>query len=54
MSGLECLATETQSSVFNLGVRFAQFSSNTTIALKSDPDFHRVYRYANLAKLWDI
>lgn len=35
------------SSVFGLGVRFAQFSSTTNISLKSDPDFHRRYKYLN-------
>jgi iron complex outermembrane receptor protein len=33
------------SSVFNLGVRFAQFRSSSNIALQSDPDWHFTYKY---------
>jgi len=35
------------SSVFSLGVRFAQFNSTSNIALKSDPDWQRFYKYVN-------
>ncbi|HEV2561789.1 MAG TPA: hypothetical protein VGT78_06575 [Rhizomicrobium sp.] len=34
------------SSVLNFGVRFAQFSSKSNIALKSDPDWQFNYKYA--------
>ena len=33
------------SSVLSVGVRFAQFTSRSNIALKSDPDWHRYYKY---------
>jgi iron complex outermembrane recepter protein len=36
------------SSVFGLGVRFAQFNTKSNIALKSDPDWHRLYKYVSL------
>ena len=35
------------SSVLSFGVRFAQFSDTSSIALKSDPDWHRFYKYVN-------
>jgi hypothetical protein len=43
--GLGMFGGKDGSSVFNLGIRFAQFSAKSNIALKSDPDFHRVYKY---------
>ena len=43
MSDLECSASRAGSSVFSLGVRYAQFSMKSNIALKSDPDWHFVY-----------
>ena len=39
------------SSVFNLGVRFAQFSAKSNIALKSNPDWHFYYKYAGTKKV---
>jgi iron complex outermembrane recepter protein len=36
------------SSVVNLGVRFAQFSAKSNIALKSDPDWHFSNKYLNI------
>jgi hypothetical protein len=39
------------SSVFNAGVRFAQFSTKTNIALKSDPDWKFAYKYGNYPSL---
>lgn len=33
-------------SVFNFGVRFAQFGSKSNTAFKSDPDAHPIYKYA--------
>ena len=33
------------SSVVSLGVRFAQFSANSNINLKSDPDWHFYHKY---------
>ena len=47
MSGLVCSAARTHRRCSDLGVRFAQFSSTSNIALKSDPDFHRLYKYLN-------
>jgi hypothetical protein len=38
-------------SVFSLGVRFAQFGSKSNTALKSQPDFHKGYKYIGTAKL---
>jgi len=35
------------SSVFGLGVRFAQFGSTSNFALKSDPDWKRLYKNLN-------
>lgn len=43
--GLGIFGGDSGSSVLNLGVRFAQFTSRSNIALKSDPDFHFVYKY---------
>ena len=40
--GLGMFGGKDGSSVFGLGVRFAQFSSKSNIALKSDPDWHRL------------
>ena len=46
------------SSQINLGVRFAQFNNKSNIALKSDPDWQRFYKYATFpglfthAKMW--
>jgi len=39
------------SSVFSAGVRFAQFSSNTNVSLKSDPDFHMQIKYVAALKM---
>src|SRR6185437_8055291 len=36
--------------VLDFGVRFAQFSTNSNIAVKSDPDFTRHYKYANIPR----
>ncbi|HEY5237730.1 MAG TPA: hypothetical protein VIJ62_05065 [Rhizomicrobium sp.] len=33
------------SSIFSLGLRFAQFGANSNIALKSNPDWHFDYKY---------
>jgi hypothetical protein len=41
------------SSVINFGVRFAQFSSRSNIALKSDPDWHFNYKYVYNYKITD-
>jgi hypothetical protein len=38
-------------SVFNVGVRFAQFSSRSNITIKSDPDWHRNYKYLSYPAL---
>ncbi len=38
-------------SVFSLGVRFAQFGSTSHVALKSQPDFRKGYKYFQGAKL---
>ena len=46
--GLGMFGGKTLSSIFSLGVRFAQFSSTSNIALKSDPDWRRLYKYVNL------
>jgi iron complex outermembrane receptor protein len=43
--GLGLFGSKNGSSVINLGVRFAQFSSKSNIALKSDPDWHFTYKY---------
>ncbi|HEY5238955.1 MAG TPA: hypothetical protein VIJ62_11285 [Rhizomicrobium sp.] len=43
--GLGMFGNNGGSSVFGFGVRYAQFSSKTNIALKSDPDWHRLYKY---------
>jgi iron complex outermembrane receptor protein len=45
--GLGMFGANDGSSVVSVGVRFAQFSSNSNIALKSDPDWHRHYKYVN-------
>jgi len=37
------------SSALSLGIRFAQFSSTSNIALKSDPDWHFNYKYFTYA-----
>jgi hypothetical protein len=39
-------------SVFNFGVRFAQFGSKSSVAFKSDPDAHPIYKYAYGAKIF--
>ena len=38
------------SSVFNFGVRFAQFSAKSNVALKSNPDWKFHYKYITAAK----
>jgi len=43
--GLGVFGNANGSSVLGLGVRYAQFSSKSNIALKSDPDWHRLYKY---------
>jgi iron complex outermembrane recepter protein len=43
--GLGMFGNKGASSVVNLGVRFAQFSAKSNIALKSDPDWHFAYLY---------
>jgi iron complex outermembrane receptor protein len=35
------------SSIVSVGVRFAQFSAKSNFALKSNPDWHRNYKYLN-------
>jgi iron complex outermembrane receptor protein len=45
--GLGMFSGRDGSSILGLGVRFAQFSGNSNIALKSDPDWHRQYKYVN-------
>ncbi|HEY5237941.1 MAG TPA: hypothetical protein VIJ62_06120 [Rhizomicrobium sp.] len=45
--GLGMFGGGSGSSVFSLGVRFAQFSDTSNIALKSDPDWRRFYKYVN-------
>ncbi|HEY5239060.1 MAG TPA: hypothetical protein VIJ62_11810 [Rhizomicrobium sp.] len=45
--GLGLFGGRDASSVLALGVRYAQFSSKTNIAVKSDPDWHRLYKYVN-------
>ncbi len=46
--GLGMFGGKDGSSVLGLGVRFAQFSSISNIALKSDPDWHRLYQTLNI------
>jgi iron complex outermembrane receptor protein len=43
--GLGMFGNKDGSSVLNIGVRYAQFSAKTNIALKSDPDWKRLYKY---------
>jgi hypothetical protein len=43
--GLGMFGARNGSSIFNLGVRFAQFATKSNIALKSDPDWHFTYFY---------
>jgi iron complex outermembrane receptor protein len=43
--GLGMLGSKDTSSVVSLGVRFAQFSTRSNVALKSDPDWHFSYKY---------
>ncbi len=43
--GLGMFGSKDGSSVVNLGIRFAQFSSKSNIGLKSDPDWHFNYKY---------
>ncbi len=40
------------SSQVNLGVRFAQFDNKSNIALNSDPDWKRFYKYASYPSFW--
>jgi hypothetical protein len=44
--GLGMFGDRDGSSVLNFGVRFAQFSTHSNIALKSDPDWHFAFKYA--------
>jgi hypothetical protein len=46
--GLGIFGVRDGSSVINAGVRFAQFGSQSNIALKSDPDWHFIYRTYNI------
>ena len=43
--GLGMFGSKDGSSVVNLGIRFAQFSSKSNIGLKSNPDWHFNYKY---------
>jgi iron complex outermembrane recepter protein len=43
--GLGMFGGKNGSSVLNFGVRFAQFSTKSNIALKSDPDWQFTYKY---------
>jgi hypothetical protein len=43
--GLGMFGGKDGTSVFNFGVRFAQFSSKSNIALKSNPDWQFIYKY---------
>jgi hypothetical protein len=43
--GLGMFGSKDATSVFGLGIRYAQFSNRTNIALKSDPDWHFAYKY---------
>jgi hypothetical protein len=43
--GLGMFGGKDGASVLGFGVRFAQFSSKSNITLKSDPDWHFLYRY---------
>jgi hypothetical protein len=43
--GLGLFGGKSGTSQVSLGVRFAQFTGKTNISLKSDPDWHFVYRY---------
>jgi iron complex outermembrane receptor protein len=49
--GLGIIGGRHGSSVVNLGVRFAQFTAKSNIALKSDPDWHFSYKYRYGVKL---
>jgi hypothetical protein len=46
--GLGLFGQSGASSLIELGVRFAQFSSKANISLKSDPDWHFQYKYVNI------
>ena len=46
--GLGMFGVKEGSSVVSLGVRFAQFTSRSNIAIKSDPDWHFKFKYLNL------
>jgi hypothetical protein len=43
--GLGMLGGRGSSSVFSVGIRYAQFGSKSNIALESDPDWKRLYKY---------
>lgn len=43
--GLGAFGSKQGTAVISAGVRFAQFTSQSNIALKSDPDWHFVYTY---------
>ena len=49
--GLGMFGVRDGSSVVNFGVRFAQFSNQSNISLKSDPDWHRIYKNFNIGGL---
>ena len=49
--GLGMFGLADGTSVVNVGVRIAQFQSNSNIALKSDPDWHRYYIYLNFPSI---
>lgn len=46
--GLGLFGQSGGSSLLELGVRFAQFSSKTNVSLKSDPDWHFSAKYLNI------
>jgi iron complex outermembrane receptor protein len=49
--GLGMFGGKEGSSVISVGIRFAQFASKSNIALKSDPDWHFVFRYGDYPSL---
>jgi len=49
--GLGMFGSEKATSTVSFGVRFAQFSRQSNITLRSDPDWHFNYRYLNYPSL---
>jgi len=43
--GLGLIGSQNATSVFSVGVRFAQFGNRSNVSLKSDPDWHFNYKY---------